>query len=115
MRIHSIAITIDSSVRTTMTISVEVPRFSRESNAVVQEWVVSISEGGRHGRVCRIGDPMELGEDDRDGVLDNQGDTERHAVLDDHINLEHHYQGHQLHNRSCLVQGGKRDENRYTH
>lgn len=101
MRIHAITITIDSSVRT-MTITVEVPGFSRESNAVVQEWVVGISKGGRHGRVCRIRDPMELGEDDRDGVLDNQGCTELDAVLDDHIYLEHHHQGHQLHRQSCL-------------
>ena len=75
MRIHAITITIDSSVRTTMTTTVEVSGFSRESNAVVQEWVVGIGEGGRHGRVCRIRDPMELGEDDRDDVLDNQAST----------------------------------------
>lgn len=39
---------------------------------------------------------MELSEDDRHGVLDNQGSAELDAVLDDHINLEHHHQGHQL-------------------
>lgn len=101
MRIHAITITIDSSVRA-ITITVEVSGLPRESNAVVQEWVVGISKGGRHGRVYRIGDPMELSEDDRDGVLDNQGRTEFDAVLDDHINLEHHHQSHQLHGQSCL-------------